>query len=238
MSTLAVVSGGMDSVTMLHVLHDQGEKKLGAISFDYGQRHGRKELNCALQNCNALNLEWTLIDMAFMKSLLIGSSLTDSRVDVPEGHYAAESMKATVVPNRNMIMLSIAAGVALANGFDRIATAVHAGDHAIYPDCRPQFIEEMGNLLDTATDGFWEPFFGDGAHLYAPFVNIDKADIVRIGDGHGVDWTKTWSCYVGEEAHCGKCGTCVERKEAFRLAGVVDPTPYKDEAFEVAAYRG
>jgi len=226
----------MDSVTMLHVLHDQGEKKLGVVSFDYGQRHGRKELNCALQNCNDLNLEWTLIDMAFMKSLLIGSSLTDSRVDVPEGHYAAESMKATVVPNRNMIMLSIAAGVALANGYERIATAVHAGDHTIYPDCRPQFIGAMNYVLQVGTEGFWGEWRTD--HVYAPFVNIDKADICRIGDGAGVDWTKTWSCYVGEESHCGKCGTCVERKEAFRLAGVVDPTPYKDEAFEVAAYRG
>ena len=236
MSTLAVVSGGMDSITMLRQLHYEGEKKLGVVSFDYGQRHGRKELNCALANCLDLNIEWTLIDMAFMKSLLIGSSLTDSRVDVPEGHYAAESMKATVVPNRNMIMLSIAAGVALANGYERIATAVHAGDHAIYPDCRPEFIDDMGACLETATEGFWGPH--EESPLYAPYINKSKADIVRIGDGVGVDWTKTWSCYVGEESHCGRCGTCVERKEAFRLAGVEDPTPYKDEAFEVAAYRG
>jgi len=155
---------------------------------------------------------------------------------VPEGHYAAESMKATVVPNRNMIMLSIAAGVALANGYERIATAVHAGDHAIYPDCRPEFIDDMGACLETATEGFWGPH--EESPLYAPYINKSKADIVRIGDGVGVDWTKTWSCYVGEESHCGRCGTCVERKEAFRLAGVEDPTPYKDEAFEVAAYRG
>lgn len=236
MSTLVVLSGGMDSTTLLHMLHDEGEKKLGAISFDYGQRHGSRELTMALANCDLLSVPWTLVDMKFLKSILGGSALTQSDIAVPEGHYAADNMKLTVVPNRNMIMLSIAAGAAIAAGYDRIATAVHAGDHAVYPDCRPAFVDDMDRVLHTATEGFWgSPEEYIYQKLYAPFVNIDKAEICRIGHSHVVDWTLTWSCYQGEQKHCGRCGTCVERKEAFKLADVEDPTEYVDAQFEIAA---
>jgi len=234
MSTLAIVSGGMDSVTMLHQLHYDGEKKLGAVSFNYGQRHN-KELHFALQNCQDLDVEWTLVEMAFMKSLLEGSALTDARVDVPEGHYEADSMKATVVPNRNMIMISIAAGIAIAQDYDQVAVGIHAGDHAVYPDCRPLFAEKMNETLFTATEGFWGAWVDK---LYTPYIFSSKSEIVAFGEAIGVDYSKTWSCYKGEDIHCGKCGTCVERKEAFSLARVEDPTEYRDETFEVAAYRG
>jgi 7-cyano-7-deazaguanine synthase len=233
MSTLAIVSGGMDSVTLLHMLHDDGEKHLGVISFNYGQRHN-KELFFAEQNCKDLEVPWTLVDMRFMRDLLKGSALTDINVDVPEGHYEAESMKATVVPNRNMIMISIAAGFAVANEYDQVAVGIHSGDHAVYPDCRPLFAEKMNEVLFVATDGFWGAW---ADHLYTPFIFASKADIVSQGHTLAVDWTKTWSCYMGGDIHCGRCGTCVERKEAFVLAEVTDPTDYEDPGYEIMANR-
>jgi 7-cyano-7-deazaguanine synthase len=229
----------MDSVAMAHMYRGDGEK-LRLLSFDYGQRHGSQELRKAELCGRVLEVPQDTITMPtdFVRLLSqSSSSLVNNNVDVPDGHYAEESMKATVVPNRNMMMLSIAASVAMSTGMDSVATAVHSGDHAIYPDCRPQFIEDMNKVLGSATEGFW----WDHAvrnFVRAPFLNISKDEIVRIGEQYDVDWEDTWSCYKGDDVHCGRCGTCVERKEAFRLAEVADPTQYEDEEFEVEAYRG
>jgi 7-cyano-7-deazaguanine synthase len=155
--------------------------------------------------------------------LLSGSALTDD-IEVPHGHYAAENMAVTVVPNRNAIMLSIAYGVAVARGARLVAAAVHAGDHYVYPDCRPQFVEAFDAMQRQAVEGFGDP----DLRLHAPFIHKSKAEIVEIGTSLGVPYEDTWSCYEGGEIHCGLCGTCTERKEAFQLAGVPDPTKYRE----------
>jgi|SRR5215207_8021499 len=230
---IAVVSGGMDSVTMLyHLASDQDD--LIVVSFNYGQRH-KKELEFAAWNAQNLDLQHIIVPMEFMADLLHGSSLTAGSVSVPDGHYAEESMKATVVPNRNMIMLAIAGGIAVAEKAQYIATAVHAGDHFIYPDCRPRFIGALSGALTLATEGDFGSW--DGSPIIAPFVDISKDEIVRIGSRLGVPYEMTWSCYKGDTHHCGRCGTCVERKEAFRLAEVIDPTTYEDTEYKVSAYR-
>lgn len=165
-----------------------------------------------------MNLPHRILDLPDLAELLSGSSLTDSSVELPEGHYAEESMKSTVVPNRNMILLAMAAGYALSIDFDTVAYAAHAGDHTIYPDCRPVFADAMQNALQLAD---WKDL-----RLHRPFVNLTKAELVRIGAKLGAPLHLTWSCYAGEESHCGKCGTCVERKEAFEVAKITDPTEY------------
>jgi 7-cyano-7-deazaguanine synthase len=216
---IAIVSGGMDSVTLAYLLASQGHD-LHLLSFDYGQRHV-KELEYARRCAADLGAEHTVIDLSTLTPLLRGSALTDD-IDVPEGHYAAPNMRLTVVPNRNAIMLAIAFAAAVADGAAIVATGVHAGDHPIYPDCRPEFIEAFDRMERHATDGYAV----DGLHLYAPFVNMSKADIVTLGAALLVPYENTWSCYKGDTAHCGVCGTCVERREAFQLAGVTDPTRY------------
>ena len=217
MTCISIVSGGLDSVTMAYWLANEGYVQR-LLSFDYGQRHV-KELESAQRCADALNVAHTVVDLHSVTPLLWGSSLTDLAVDVPDGHYAAPSMAATVVPNRNAIMMNIAAGIALARGHLAIATAVHAGDHAIYPDCRPVFVRALEKTIRIATD---TPTFS----VLAPFVNISKTDIVR-DYGARVDYAMTWSCYEGGEQHCGKCGTCVERIEAFTDSNTEDPTEYK-----------
>jgi 7-cyano-7-deazaguanine synthase len=219
MKAVAIVSGGLDSVTLAHVLASRGYE-LHLVSFDYGQRH-RKELEFAQRAAARLAAPWTLIDLhaAGLQALLGGSALTDSSIEVPEGHYAADSMKVTIVPNRNAIMLAIGYAAAGAEAAQIVATAVHAGDHFIYPDCRPEFVRAFEHMEQLAMDR-------PDLRIEAPFLNSTKADIVRIGAGVGVPFAETWSCYNGEEVHCGACGTCVERREAFQLAGVVDPTNY------------
>ena len=219
MKAIAIVSGGMDSVTLAYLLASQGHE-LHLLSFDYGQRHV-KELEYARRCAADLGAEHTVIDLSTLTPLLRGSALTDD-IDVPEGHYAAPNMRLTVVPNRNAIMLAIAFAAAVADGAAIVATGVHAGDHPIYPDCRPEFIEAFDRMERHATDGYAV----DGLHLYAPFVNMSKADIVTLGAALLVPYENTWSCYKGDTAHCGVCGTCVERREAFQLAGVTDPTRY------------
>jgi len=209
----------MDSVTLAYLLASQGHA-LRLLSFDYGQRHV-KELEYARRCAADLGAEHTVIDLSTLTPLLRGSALTDD-IDVPEGHYAAPNMRLTVVPNRNAIMLAIAFAAAVADGAAIVATGVHAGDHPIYPDCRPEFIEAFDRMERHATDGYAV----DGLHLYAPFVNMSKADIVTLGAALLVPYENTWSCYKGDTAHCGVCGTCVERREAFQLAGVTDPTRY------------
>lgn len=219
MRALAVVSGGLDSTTLAYDLGAFGE--LGAIiSFDYGQRHA-KELEFAELNAAALQVPWNRVDLTGLK--LGGSALTDPAVPVPDGHYAEDTMKATVVPNRNAIMISIATGYAVAGAFDAVAVAVHGGDHFIYPDCRPEFIKAMDTALRFATVGFAAPNFA----LIAPYLMLTKAQVVERGAQRGVPFANTWSCYKGGDIHCGACGTCFERREAFVDAGVVDPTLYE-----------
>lgn len=219
MKTIAIVSGGMDSVTLAYLLKSQGHE-VHLLSFNYGQRH-KKELDFARLCAADLGAKHDVIDLSTITPLLAGSSLTDS-IPVPDGHYAEPNMAITVVPNRNAIMLAIAWAAAVSTGADMVATGVHAGDHFIYPDCRAEFVDAFDKMGKLATAGYAK----DGLHLYAPFVNIGKHEIVRIGASIFVPYQETWSCYKGGEVHCGTCGTCVERKEAFLLAGVFDPTIY------------
>lgn len=218
MKAVAIVSGGMDSVTLAYLLKRQGYE-LALLSFNYGQRHV-KELEFARLCALRLGAAFHLIDLSPVGKLLHGSALTDNAIEVPEGHYEADNMRITVVPNRNAIMLSVAYGVAVAEGANIVATAVHAGDHHIYPDCRAEFIAAFDSMQRLAVQGF-----GD-VRLDAPFVNQTKAEIVALGVSLGVPFVDTWSCYKGGSEHCGKCGTCVERQEAFLLSGVEDPTIY------------
>ena len=213
---LVVYSGGLDSTVLLYKLASQS-RAAGALGFLYGQRHA-KELEFAQYNCDRLGIEFLKTDLSGLKKLFGENSLTDEKIDVPEGDYREDNMKSTVVPNRNMIMLSLAAARAIAVGADSVAYAAHSGDHAIYPDCRPEFADAVAAALRIC---HYKPI-----ELERPFVDMTKADIVRLGAELGVDFSKTWSCYKGGEKHCGKCGTCVERREAFRLAGVPDPTEY------------
>jgi 7-cyano-7-deazaguanine synthase len=214
--TVVTFSGGMDSTTLLYHLRQQGHEVL-ALSVDYGQRH-RVELDCARRIVESLGLTHEVADLRPITRLLGDSSLTNKSIDVPLGHYAAASMKATVVPNRNMIMLAVAAGWAISQRANHLAYAAHAGDHAIYPDCRPEFADTMTHAIELAD---WHQ-----VKLIWPFVNMTKAEIATLGHKLGVPFERTWSCYQGGSVHCGACGTCVERREAFMLAGVPDPTAY------------
>lgn len=217
MKAVAVVSGGMDSVTLAHYLQDAGYD-VHMLTVDYGQRHV-KELRFARECSNRLNVPHEVVDLKALLPLLQGSSLTDPGIDVPEGHYAAESMKATIVPNRNMMLLAVATAWAVSLKADVVALGAHAGDHAIYPDCRPEFCAAMAEAMALCDERPVE--------LRRPFIDMTKADIVRVADRLGVPLGSTWSCYKGGQFHCGKCGTCVERREAFELAGVKDPTTYE-----------
>ncbi|WP_108817387.1 7-cyano-7-deazaguanine synthase QueC [Pseudovibrio sp. Alg231-02] len=219
MKTIVICSGGLDSVTLAYKVARENEL-LGLVSFDYGQRH-KKELDYAAHAAKQLGVPHHILDMSQIGAHLSGSALTDD-VDVPDGHYAEENMKVTVVPNRNAIMLSIGFGIAAAQQADAVAAAVHGGDHFIYPDCRPGFIKSFEAMQKLALDGY------ANVSLYTPFVEISKGAIVEEGARINVPFEDTWSCYKGGEKHCGRCGTCVERREAFDLAGVEDPTEYAD----------
>ena len=219
-TAIAIVSGGLDSVTLAHVLAAQGYK-LELLAFDYGQKH-RKELEFARRCAAKLNATFDVVDLTSLAPLLGGNALTDARVAVPHGHYAAQTMAITVVPNRNVIFLSLAYAAAVARGAKMVAVGVHGGDHFVYPDCRPAFVEAFETMQKLAVEGFGDP----DLKLYAPFLGTDKTGIVTQGAKLGVDFSQTWSCYEGGEIHCGQCGTCVERKEAFSLAKVADPTIY------------
>lgn len=222
MKTLVVCSGGLDSVSLAYMVA-KDHSLAGLISFDYGQRH-RKELAYARTAADRLQVPHTIIDITDVGTALAGSALTD-QVTVPDGHYAEETMKITVVPNRNAIMLTIAFGVGAAKGVNAIAAAMHGGDHFIYPDCRPAFLEAFAAMQNLALDQ--EP----SIHLHCPFVEKSKADIVKMAALYGVPFQDTWSCYKGEALHCGRCGTCVERQEAFAVAEIEDPTVYSDRQF-------
>ena len=214
---IALLSGGMDSTTLVaKLIHDGHEVE--AVGVNYGQRHS-KELDSAKAVAAHFGIPYDTVSLESLKPFLSGSALTDDVV-VPDGHYAENTMRITVVPNRNAIMLSVVAGIAVARKAQHIATAIHSGDHYIYPDCRPEFFEAMSKALEFGTKSF-----GD-ISILAPFVNISKADIAAVGKEVSAPLELSWSCYKGGEIHCGACGTCFERREAFEVAGLDDPTVY------------
>lgn len=215
MDSLIILSGGMDSVTLLY----EYQKDIAlAVTFDYGSNHAQKEIECAKYHCDKLGIKHIIIPLQFMKQYF-KSSLLQSGKMIPDGHYTDENMKSTVVPFRNGIMLSIACGIAESNELKRVLIANHAGDHAIYPDCRKEFIKSMS---DAMTNGTYEHI-----KVFAPYTSLSKTQIARIGKEIGIDYSKTYSCYKGGEKHCGTCGTCVERKEALHDAGIEDLTEYE-----------
>ena len=217
MKVVAIFSGGMDSSTMLYQLRAQGHE-VKAIGFDYGQRHA-VELKAAKAIASHAGVAYETVDLRSLGPVIAGqSSQVNLDVEVPDGHYTEESMKATVVPNRNMIMLSVAVAHAISIEFDAIAYGAHAGDHTIYPDCRTEFVDAMKTVIGLCD---WKQ-----VELLTPFVAVSKSDIAKIGGELQVPFGMTWSCYKGGTTHCGSCGTCVERREAFELAGIKDPTSY------------
>lgn len=216
-TVVVIYSGGMDSFTLLHRALAQG-LNVHALSFDYGQRHVR-ELECAAAVCRSLSIPHKVIDIRSLGAVMAGSALT-SELAVPEGHYEEDSMKATVVPNRNMILLSLATGYAVTAEADAVWYGAHGGDHAIYPDCRPEFVEKMDAVCRVAN---YQP-----VAIEAPFMGSDKGDILAEGLTLGLDYSQSWTCYNGRERACGRCGSCVERLEAFAANGVTDPLPYEE----------
>ena len=210
-----ILSGGMDSCTMLNEYRDEIAM---AITFDYGSTQNHREQQYAVKQCQALGIKHLIIPLDFMHRYF-KSALLESPDAIPEGNYDDENMKATVVPFRNGIMLAIACGIAESKGLQRVMIANHAGDHTIYPDCRKSFIDAMSMAMQHGTY--------EGIEVFAPYTTLSKTDIARHGKALGVDYAMTYSCYKGGEKHCGKCGTCRERMEALREAGIPDPTPYE-----------
>ena len=213
---VVIFSGGMDSFTVLHKTIRMGYQ-VYALSFNYGQRH-HKELEYAATVCKALNLPHKIIDITAVKGLLGGSSLT-SEIPVPEGHYEEQSMQQTLVPNRNMILLSMAVGYAVSLGADTVFYGAHAGDHTIYPDCRPEFVHKMNDVCAIAN---YQPI-----KIVCPYLQVNKVAILTDGLKMGLDYSQTWTCYNGRKKACGKCGACRERLEAFALNQVEDPLEYE-----------
>lgn len=214
--TLMVLSGGMDSTTMLY---EYADRIALAVNFVYGSNHNARELECARYNCDKLGIELVVVNLDFV-GRLFNSSLLSGADAIPEGNYDSENMKSTVVPFRNGIMLAAAAGLAESRGLSAVMLANHSGDHAIYPDCREAFVKAMASAI---YEGTYEHI-----RLEAPYTNITKTQIAMRGKELGVDYAHTYSCYKGGEKHCGKCGTCRERREAMRYAGIDDPTVYED----------
>ena len=206
----------MDSVTLLY---DEQERIALAVTFDYGSNHNKREIPLARLHCKRLGIPHVVIPLDFMATYF-KSSLLEGADAIPEGHYDDENMKSTVVPFRNGIMLSIAVGIAESHGLKYVMMANHGGDHTIYPDCRPQFVSAFDAAACAGTYV--------NVHLRSPYTNISKADIARRGKALGIDYGETWSCYKGNEKHCGRCGTCVERREALAEAGINDTTVYED----------
>lgn len=212
--SLIIVSGGMDSITLLY---DRKDSIALALSFDYGSNHNSREIPYAQLHCQRLGIRHIVIPFDFMHQYFT-SSLLEGAEAIPDGHYADENMKSTVVPFRNGIMLSVAIGIAESNGLKKVLIANHGGDHAIYPDCRPDFISAINKAAMSGTYL--------NVEVDAPYTNISKTDIARRGVALGIDYSETWSCYKGGTVHCGTCGTCVERKEALHDAGIDDKTEY------------
>lgn len=214
--SVLIASGGMDSTTMLY---DYKDRIALAISFDYGSNHNSREIPFAQLHCERLGIKHIVISLAFFKEYF-KSSLLEGADAIPEGNYDDDNMASTVVPFRNGIMLSIAAGIAESNGLKYIMMANHGGDHAIYPDCRSEFVDAFDKAVQTGTY--------IGVRLLTPYTKWTKTDIARRGAELGIDYSETWSCYKGGEVHCGKCGTCTERREALREAGIPDTTKYSE----------
>lgn len=213
---IIVLSGGMDSVTLLYEFKDIIAL---AVTFNYGSNHNKREIEYAKLHCQRLGIKHIIIPLDFMHTHF-KSSLLEGADAIPEGHYADSNMKSTVVPFRNGIMLAIACGIAESNKLTRVLIANHSGDHTIYPDCRQQFIDAMSAAM---TNGTYE-----GVHIFAPYTNISKANIAQRGARIGINYAETYSCYKGGVNHCGKCGTCIERREALAEAGVTDTTTYDE----------
>lgn len=213
--SIIVLSGGMDSTTLLY---EYQSRIALAVSFDYGSNHNQRELAFAALHCERLGIKHLIIPLGFIHQYFHSSLLSGAEA-VPEGNYDDENMRSTVVPFRNGIMLAVAAGLAEDNGLQQIMMANHAGDHAIYPDCRPAFVQAMDEAVHAGTY--------NGVRLFTPYTSLTKADIARRGKALGIDYSETWSCYKGGEHHCGKCGTCTERIEALQEAGVEDRTVYE-----------
>lgn len=216
--SLVLLSGGMDSVTALYWAQQQHEV-VGAVSFDYGSKHNEKEITFAAWHCSQLKVKHDTVALPFVNDLF-ASDLLKSGGDIPDGHYEEQSMKRTVVPFRNGIMLAIACGIAESRDAEALVIAAHSGDHAIYPDCREPFMQGIADAMREGTYARIE--------LLRPFIDKDKAAIAKLGHELGIDFAQTWSCYKGGAIHCGTCGTCVERREAFLMAGLADPTVYED----------
>ncbi len=214
--SLIVLSGGMDSTTLLYEYADDIAL---AVTFNYGSNHNAREIECARYNCQRLGIELIVIDLPFI-GRLFESSLLSGADAIPEGQYDDDNMRSTVVPFRNGIMLAIAAGMAESRGLRHLMLANHSGDHAIYPDCRPEFVDAMSRAVAAGTY--------DGIDIRAPYTLLSKTDIARRGASLGMDYSHTYSCYKGGERHCGRCGTCTERREAFIQAGLPDPTEYEE----------
>ena len=214
--SLIVLSGGMDSVTLLY---DYRDVVALAVTFDYGSNHNAREIACARIHCQRLGIEHIVIPLAFVAKYF-KSSLLSGADAIPEGNYDDENMKSTVVPFRNGIMLAVACGIAESRDLRRVMLANHFGDHAIYPDCRRDFVDAMSEAMRCGTYC--------GVTVFAPYTDITKADIARRGAQLGIDYAETYSCYKGGEHHCGRCGTCRERREALAEAGIADPTLYDD----------
>lgn len=222
MKTIVLCSGGMDSVTALYDALNNPETHVeGVISFNYGSKHNAKEIPMAAYHASFMGVPHSVIHLPFIGELF-KSHLLGKGGAIPDGHYAEDVMKQTVVPFRNGIMLSIAAGLTESLGGEALVIAAHAGDHAIYPDCRETFMEAMGDAI----------YRGTFAHvrLLRPFIRMTKGQIAKLGHELQVDYAMTWSCYKGAALHCGRCGTCIERREAFHKAGILDPTVYMADA--------
>ena len=215
---MVIYSGGMDSYTVLHKAIEEGLTPF-ALTFDYGQRHV-KEIQVASDVCKELGINHKVIDITAINQLIGGSSLTDSSIEVALGDYENSNMVNTVVPNRNMILLSLAIGYAVSIGAEKVYYGAHSGDHDIYPDCRPIFVEKMNDVAAVAN---YEP-----TEIYSPYLKSDKIGILKDGIRMGLDYSKTWTCYNGREKACGQCGSCVERLEAFEKNGLTDPIAYED----------
>lgn len=214
--SILVLSGGMDSTTMLY---EFAPRIALAVTFNYGSNHNAREIECARYNCRKLGIELVEVDLPFV-GRLFNSSLLSGAEAIPEGNYDDENMKSTVVPFRNGIMLAIAAGLAESRGLAHVMMANHGGDHAIYPDCRPEFVDAMSRGISCGTY--------DHITIDAPYTGITKTDIALRGAALGIDYSHTYSCYKGREHHCGRCGTCTERRQAFADANLPDPTIYED----------
>lgn len=216
---LILLSGGLDSTVALYWAR-QHYDVVGTVSFDYGSKHNAKEVTMAIWHSSSLGIDHDTVSLPFVNDLFT-SDLLKSGGEIPDGHYADENMKRTVVPFRNGIMLAIACGLAESRNVDALVIAAHSGDHAIYPDCREPFMKAMGDAMREGTY--------PRIKLIRPFIAMDKTGITQLGHELGVDLGKTWSCYKGLDLHCGVCGTCVERREAFMQAGIEDPTVYETD---------